>query len=116
GNSYAANGCMFTGPGGVKDGNSLAVYESPASWMLLSEEATYPTKSPPADSTDDGYLSLDPVDNPVSSRHLGGSNVTFLDGHVKWLEEKNNITSNIRSGSKLVGAPFGIYGTSSTCF
>jgi prepilin-type processing-associated H-X9-DG protein len=34
-------------------------------------------------STDDGFMSL-PYANHHTKRHSGGSNLLFLDNHVKW--------------------------------
>jgi prepilin-type processing-associated H-X9-DG protein len=68
---------------------SLATFGSAAEWMLLGEEAFQVTGSPldgvflRTDSTDDGYLLYGL--NLLSTRHQEGSNITFIDGHSKWL-------------------------------
>jgi prepilin-type N-terminal cleavage/methylation domain-containing protein/prepilin-type processing-associated H-X9-DG protein len=82
--SYALNSCLSVNgsASGSKVAKSLASFNESSRWMLLSEEGS------PADrslSTDDGFQLLAPVgSNDFSARHLDGSNVAFLDGHVKW--------------------------------
>ena len=84
--SYALNSCAVrdsstntTEPHG---GKGLAAFDNTAGTLLLAEEdADYTTHA--SGSTDDGYLSLY-WDNAVSVRHTHGSNLAFLDGHVKW--------------------------------
>jgi prepilin-type N-terminal cleavage/methylation domain-containing protein/prepilin-type processing-associated H-X9-DG protein len=81
--SYSVNGCAMRrlGPGFLM-GRTLAEFEAPASWMLLCEEASY---EPRRNSTDDAFFNIN--NNVTSSRHLGGSNLAFLDGHAKWLRD-----------------------------
>jgi prepilin-type N-terminal cleavage/methylation domain-containing protein/prepilin-type processing-associated H-X9-DG protein len=81
GDSYAANGCVFSriAPGFLR-GKSLAAFDAAALWMLLGEEAA---PNPALNSTDDGFLNYS--GNLFSMRHLGGSNGSFLDSHVRWL-------------------------------
>lgn len=77
GSSYAINGCTLSANvAGFTQGKSLAAFDETAKWMLLSEEGTVSA------STDDAYQQI--FDNTFSSRHLEGSNIGFLDGHVKW--------------------------------
>jgi prepilin-type N-terminal cleavage/methylation domain-containing protein/prepilin-type processing-associated H-X9-DG protein len=85
GNSYAVNSCAFqplgAAPtvGGFVPGKTLSTFDAPSDWMLLGEE----TEGDPAkDSSDDGYLLFNA--NLLVSRHRGGSNLTFVDGHTKW--------------------------------
>jgi prepilin-type N-terminal cleavage/methylation domain-containing protein/prepilin-type processing-associated H-X9-DG protein len=86
-NSYAANSCAFMNGSttglAYHEGKSLAAFEETSKWMLLAEEGN-PTSN--AVSTDDGYQLLEGSgsNNDFSARHLEGSNVAFLDGHVKW--------------------------------
>ena len=76
-NSYAANECVFSNVSGdLKPGKNMAAFDNTSQWMLMGEEMTNQTSS-----TDDGYMSLG---NVFSARHLEGSNLLFLDGHVKW--------------------------------
>jgi prepilin-type N-terminal cleavage/methylation domain-containing protein/prepilin-type processing-associated H-X9-DG protein len=81
GNSYAGNSCVFGDPIGVtaiRPGKNLAAFEDTARWMLLGEEAAAVGQN----STDDGYFYI--LNNYLSARHLDGSDLAFLDGHVKW--------------------------------
>lgn len=78
GNSYAMNSCSLTltSPYGLALGKSVAAFGDTARWMLLSEEGLQ------TGSTDDGfqYYNL----NYFTHRHLEGSSIGFMDGHVKW--------------------------------
>ncbi|HEX8834951.1 MAG TPA: prepilin-type N-terminal cleavage/methylation domain-containing protein [Abditibacteriaceae bacterium] len=101
--SYAANACVFSksslcpgateaetgklNDGTCRNGKNMVRFRDETTWMLLSEEARnrhYATQS----STDDAYLNLKEGDltynNYFSARHNAGSNLLFLDGHVKW--------------------------------
>ncbi|MCG2705343.1 MAG: DUF1559 domain-containing protein [Candidatus Omnitrophica bacterium] len=40
------------------------------------------------------YLFYDPQWNGISDRHAGGSNILFVDGHIKWYLKDVIITSN----------------------
>lgn len=87
GNSYSANECLFTGRDSVNNlrlGKSLASFPETATIMMLGEEAYNATPTDPypaTTSTDDAHFTLG---NNISSRHLSGLNVLFLDGHVKF--------------------------------
>jgi prepilin-type N-terminal cleavage/methylation domain-containing protein/prepilin-type processing-associated H-X9-DG protein len=93
-NSYAINGCMdaadivFTGHG-YSAGKSEAVFDNPSSIMLLCEEAATSLGSESGGTTDDAYLK--PIGNLFSTRHSGGSNMVFLDGHAKWARDPNTV-------------------------
>lgn len=85
GNSYAYNACLAENAGtlsatwptpGFAPGRSLAIYNNAAAWMLLAEEDA-------SGSTDDGYMS---TMNTWTPRHLGGTNLSFLDGHAKFVQ------------------------------
>ena len=87
GNSYAVNSCTVTSADagtGLRSGKSLAAFDDTARWMLLGEEA-----GPDIDeklgtgSTNDGYFFQQQSDT-LSRRHLEGSNLLFMDGHVKF--------------------------------
>ncbi len=67
GNSYAYNACLAENAGTLS---------GKASWMLLAEEDA-------SGSTDDGYMS---TLNTWTPRHLGGTNLAFLDGHSKFVQ------------------------------
>ncbi len=105
-NSFAANGCAFDNSSNdLRVGKTLGEFDSPSRWLLLAEEENASTGTPPGtDSTDDGYLW---VTNGISDRHLGGSNVAFLDGHVKWY--RPNV---VKTQGFQVGGAFPVIATS----
>jgi prepilin-type N-terminal cleavage/methylation domain-containing protein/prepilin-type processing-associated H-X9-DG protein len=80
GDSYSANQCNFdaTAVNKVKSGKSMVAFDSPTQWLLLTEEAG---DRPASTSTDDAYLT---TTNPLSTRHMDGASVLFMDGHTKW--------------------------------
>jgi prepilin-type N-terminal cleavage/methylation domain-containing protein/prepilin-type processing-associated H-X9-DG protein len=95
GASYAINGCAVGAPtAGFAPGKSLAAFDETARWMLLSEEATIDL------TTDDAYQQLNT--NPYSSRHLDGSNLTFLDGHVKWMKPQKILADGYPTGGTVL--------------
>ena len=121
--SYALNSCtvdtsadintVSTTSAGIPQpriGKSLAAFAAPAGETLLAEEAADLGLWQPA-STNDGYFSLFYGDS-VSVRHTDGSNVSFLDGHVKWYKFSQAAASSSRNGSDVIsslqtgGAPF----------
>ena len=78
GESYSFNGCAVPNTvGGFGSEKSLAAFDETTRWMLLTEEAGANT------STDDSFQAMS-SGNVVTNRHLGGSNIVFIDGHVKW--------------------------------
>ena len=78
GDSYAANACIFqVGANSSRPGMSLAAFEESTRWFLLGEEVANNSQS----STDDAYMT---VANNFTARHLDGTNLLYLDGHVKW--------------------------------
>lgn len=90
GNSYAINSCVTETHTGQQPnpGRTLAAFDAPAAFALLTEEAfadgSVFSGLGGGASTDDGILwYVDPT-NALSTRHAGGSNVAFVDGHVKW--------------------------------
>lgn len=89
-------------------GKSLAAFEAPAGIMLFGEEAA-DLGNRQSESTNDGYFSLFYGDG-VSVRHTGGSNVSFLDGHVKWYkfpaENSRRNADDVISSLQTGGAPF----------
>lgn len=87
GDSYAVNSCVTDTHTGLQPnpGRALAAFDAPASFALLTEETFYGGLSPNTGaSTDDGILWYTSPYNTLSTRHSGGSNVAFVDGHVKW--------------------------------
>jgi prepilin-type processing-associated H-X9-DG protein len=99
GNSYAANACAFQqGAGGFRPGKSLASFESTALWMMLGEENSGFSNT--QSSTDDGYMT---IGNRFTNRHLEGSDVLFLDGHVKWYRDEAIRSNNFFFGGQVEG-------------
>jgi prepilin-type N-terminal cleavage/methylation domain-containing protein/prepilin-type processing-associated H-X9-DG protein len=97
GNSYAINSCVGNGGIPYSLGKSLATFDETARWALLTEEGAVDG------STDDGYQLI--VANPYSDRHLEGSNVAFLDGHVKWYRPDQITSGWFQSGGNSLGCP-----------
>ena len=86
GDSYAINSCVSadgnaTGVVGARPAKSLAAFDETSKWMLLSEEGL-PTNN--SATTDDGFQLFGTSGNDFTARHLEGSNLAFMDGHVKW--------------------------------
>jgi len=118
GDSYAVNACAENPADAPqpRQGRSLAAFDAPASLMLLGEEDA-DFRDHTTGSTNDAYLSLF-FDDAVSSRHSGGSNVSFVDGHVKWYRFPPaagtpfaRSASDVISGLQTGGAPFVPAGT-----
>ena len=87
--SYSMNSCLDSAEpsgGGFERGDPLAKITVPSSTMLLGEEASYTlndqTNDPALGTSDDGYFAFGV--NDFSTRHTGGSNISFVDGHAKW--------------------------------
>ena len=97
GSTYSVNACTVgaidPSVGGILPGKSLAAFDSTSDWMLLGEEASF---TPETDSTDDGYF-VYPT-NVFSVRHTGGSDVLFLDGHVKYYRPEQITQNNFQTG------------------
>lgn len=108
GNSYSANDCIFTpeiGGTGLYGGRSLASFDEQSKWLLLTEEVNGSPLAPIQNtSSDDGFLyygtgnGMDGTANAIGQRHFDGANVSFMDGHVKWLKIERIGTDNLRSG------------------
>jgi prepilin-type N-terminal cleavage/methylation domain-containing protein/prepilin-type processing-associated H-X9-DG protein len=95
GDSYAANSCLFVGQGlGFEPGKSLGSVETPASFMLLGEEAVPGSES--STSTDDGYFLY--LYNVFTTRHTGGTVVSFVDGHTKWYRPDQIASASLQTG------------------
>ena len=110
GDSYSGNQCAFNTPvsgGGtaanIASGKSLAAFDDTARYMLLAEETTGVDGSTQS-STDDAYLT---IANAISGRHFDGSNIAFLDGHVKFLKVARIRADNLATG----GVPPAVAGT-----
>ena len=87
GDSYAINSCVVSateGANGYRVGRNLAAFDDTSLWMLLCEEAdTGGAVDAGTGSTNDGYFFEQQQDN-FSRRHTNGSELLFLDGHVKF--------------------------------
>lgn len=101
GNSYSYNSCMeaATATNNVYPGKSLSAFDSASNWMLLAEEAAY---TPKTNSSDDGYFSYGV--NKFSNRHTTGSDVAFLDGHVKYYRTEQIVSNNFQTGGSPANA------------
>ena len=95
GNSYGMNACVGQG----RTGKSLAAFDTPSSWMLFAEEAF---GSQATGSTDDAFIT---PGNSISNRHTLGSNVAFVDGHVKWYHTEAIETQYLRYGGTAPATP-----------
>jgi prepilin-type processing-associated H-X9-DG protein len=95
GDSYAVNSCTQSSKAGANQpflGKSLAAFNDTSSIMLLGEEAQ---SNPAVNSTDDAYFRQQ--DNTFSSRHTSGTNVAFIDCHVKWYLPARIVSLNLQS-------------------
>jgi prepilin-type N-terminal cleavage/methylation domain-containing protein/prepilin-type processing-associated H-X9-DG protein len=113
GNSYSSNGCLTTGTPHtlvpVRPGKSMAAFEDTTKWMLLSEEgasnASVSLENRKQTSTDDAFINI-AYYHTYSNRHLDGSNLLFLDGHVKFLRpEKIDPDGYLVGGTRAVVNP-----------
>lgn len=96
--SYEYNGCLTTNQSlALQPGKSLAAFDETSLWGLLSEAGR---TAPSEGSTDDGYLDPFSATEPISNRHLDGSNLLFLDGHVKWYKEGVHHSRGLFTGGK----------------
>jgi prepilin-type processing-associated H-X9-DG protein len=105
GNSYAANSCIFTQvEAGWSTGKGLAAFDATSEWMLLGEEASSTSSSASqnagaflrTNSTDDGYLLYGA--NFFSTRHTEGSNLGFMDGHIRWYRAEQIAAQKFQTG------------------
>jgi prepilin-type N-terminal cleavage/methylation domain-containing protein/prepilin-type processing-associated H-X9-DG protein len=85
--TYAMNSCVGINRQSVVGhpyymGKKLSSFSNTPKWMLLGEETMNVNDF--MNTTDDGFLSL-PAGNHFARRHFNGSNLLFLDGHVKWM-------------------------------
>jgi prepilin-type N-terminal cleavage/methylation domain-containing protein/prepilin-type processing-associated H-X9-DG protein len=93
GDSYAMNACALSQPpiNNIYPGRSLASFDTPSMFMLLGEEG-----DDPKNSTDDGYFGY--TISKYMSRHTGGSNVLFVDSHVKWYKPEQMASQYLQTG------------------
>ena len=95
GDSYAVNSCAMsakTASGTPYLGRPLAAFNNTSGIFLIGEEAAY---NPARNGTDDAYLRYQ--NNQFSTRHTGGSNVAFLDCHVKWYTPERIVAAGLQS-------------------
>ncbi|RYX80761.1 DUF1559 domain-containing protein [bacterium] len=82
GNSYGISSCML--------GPSISSFQSSALYVLLSEESRdTPSMANDYLGSDDAYINA--TSNYIANRHFDGSNVLFLDGHVKYMRANVNV-------------------------
>lgn len=100
GDSYAVNSCTTDASGHQPNaGKTLAAFDAPASFALLMEEALTQQLAPdPSATTDDGILWYTGNSNQFSTRHTGGSNIAFVDGHIKWYLPSKALAQNVQTG------------------
>ena len=101
--SYASNACAnfkATTPaapsGTLHRGRKLSYFQNTSLWALLVEESENGANSGET-TTDDGYYLL-AASNGFSTRHAEGSNVAFVDGHVKWFKAENFLKQGLPFG------------------
>ncbi len=97
GQSYAINSCLNPdapdATSRLRAGRSIAAFEETTKWMTLGEEGNPLNASA---STDDAFLFINT--NDFTSRHLDGSNIAFLDGHVKWFRVEKIKSDRFQTG------------------
>ena len=105
GDSYAISSCvagLTRDANGIEAGKSLSQFDNPSGTLLFCEEGS----GDPSVSTNDAYLLNDQSavvvnasgDN-ISLRHNGGSDMLFIDGHVKYYILDNTGTSGNSTGA-----------------
>lgn len=103
-NSYALNGCTTrTSTFGRAVGRNPSTLPSVSEFALLVEEvfdeSLFGTKDASflrSSSTADGYA-LYPI-KLLSTRHADGSNLSFVDGHVKWMKPEQALARYLLQG------------------
>ena len=101
GDSYAINSCVTDThtPAQPNPGKPLAALDAPAVFALMTEEAFSEDGLPSASaSTDDGILWYTSFPNKLSTRHAGGANVVFVDGHVRWVRPDTLAAQHYQTG------------------
>ncbi|RYG60634.1 hypothetical protein EON80_24550, partial [bacterium] len=57
------------------------------------------------DTTDDAYIFVNNgAGNVLANRHFEGTNILFLDGHVKYFNNQRAYSSNVHIGGKAAGS------------
>ena len=77
----------------IAGGAKLALFQSPAQTVIIADSVGYmtPQRVGWAECCRAGCVDAVKTDN--NTRHNGGSNLGFLDGHVKWMKSGNIDTS-----------------------
>jgi prepilin-type N-terminal cleavage/methylation domain-containing protein/prepilin-type processing-associated H-X9-DG protein len=93
GDSYAMNSCAVSKSqvNSIFVGKSLSKFDDVSDFMLLGEEG-----DDPKNSTDDGYFLYGA--NAFADRHMDGTNLVFVDGHVKWYRNDVAGTQHFQTG------------------
>lgn len=93
--SYAMNDCVENVPNpflGLDTGKGIAQFNTPADTLLLGEEGN----EFGSDSTNDGGLGH--ASDSFSGRHNHGSEMLFLDSHVKWYDYGQALAKGVQYG------------------
>jgi len=91
--SYAMNDCVENVPNpflGLDTGKALATFDSTSSMMLLGEEGSENGSA----STNDGGLGN--ATDSFSGRHNHGSEILFVDSHVKWYDYGRALAAGVQ--------------------
>lgn len=91
-NSYAVNSCdlLPRNKHGLYPGKPIADFTNFSDIMLLGEES-----DPAGRGTDDGFFRF--KHDRAAVRHTGGSDIAFIDGHVKWYSEEKLAAERFQS-------------------
>ena len=111
GDSYAYNSCLtspsaqvFASGGYLWPGKALSIVPSPSSTLLLAEEGKSGFLF--TATTNDGLFNMDSSPGydyqAYTRRHSGGSEVLFLDGHVKWMPYGRALADHLPAGGVAV--------------
>lgn len=105
GDSYAVNSCTTDASGNQPNpGKTLAAFDAPASFALLTEEAySQEETADPGATTDDAILWYTSDVNKFSTHHAGGSNIVFVDGHIKWYLPTTALAQHVQTGGIVSG-------------
>jgi prepilin-type processing-associated H-X9-DG protein len=80
-------------------GKGLNTVDAPSGTLLLAEDGQSTFIS--SLSTNDGIMNMEgtppPDYNTYSSRHSGGSNVLYVDSHVKWGSYDTLVAANLQT-------------------
>jgi prepilin-type N-terminal cleavage/methylation domain-containing protein/prepilin-type processing-associated H-X9-DG protein len=108
GNSYSINGCAVKiEEFGFATGRNSSYFDEPASWVLFGEEAwaededDFDASFLSRESTPDAFM-IFPI-KLVSTRHSGGSNASFVDGHAKFYKAEAFIQQHLYTGGQETG-------------